>query len=145
MTQQGEPQSQEPRPIDKIRRATRDRRRSIEIEAWDLTLYFGPLTTSDVEAVDAAMEDDGRDPQSHSQERRIRLLIEKAELEDGSPAFRPGDRHYLYNEADYTLLNQVVAFMYQSAVSSVDEAVGKSRMTPTSTTGSSSDKSSESR
>jgi len=116
-----QPQQERPRPIDRIRQATRDRRQRVPVEPWDLVLYFGPLTTSDVAAVEAAMEDDGRDPQEHTQERRLRLLIEKAELEDGSRAFRPGDLHYLKTEADYVTLQQVVAKMFTAAVS-VDEA-----------------------
>jgi len=129
-----EQQQQEgPRPIDRIRQATRDRRQRVPVEPWDLVLYFGPLTTSDVEAVEAAMEDDGRDPQEHTQERRLRLLIEKAELEDGSRAFRPGDLHHLKSEADYVTLQQVVAKMFTAAVS-VDEAKKDSGRIETSET-----------
>lgn len=124
------------RPIDKIRQATRDKRRSIEVEDWDLTLYFAPLTTADVEAIDAAMEDDGIDPQKNQHDRRIRQLIEKAELEDGTKAFRPGDAHYLKTEADYMTLQRVIGAMYKSTLpmseEGIDEAKKDSGMTPTS-------------
>lgn len=121
------------RPIDRIRKATRARRRKIEVEDWGVTLYFGTLTTADVEAVDAAMEDDGKQPEKNSQERRLRLLIEKAELEDGSRAFRPGDLHHLRSEADYMTLQRVIGFMYNSMLS-VDAAKKDSAGTPTSET-----------
>lgn len=124
-------ESSEQRPIDRIRQKTRDRRQRVEVEDWDLILYFGPLTTADVEAVEASLRDDGKDPDEHRTERRLRLLVEKAELEDGSSAFRPGDVHHLRNEASYVTLQQVIGKMFRAAVD-VDEAKKESVENPTS-------------
>lgn len=123
---------QETRPIDKIRQASRDQRRSIEVEGWGLELFFRPLTTADIEAVDASMRDDGKAPEEHRQDRRIRLLVEKAELEDGSRAFRPGDIHHLKQEADYVVLQRVIGFMYKAAVPTVEAGKDESEGTETS-------------
>lgn len=105
------------RAIDKVRAAYRNRRRKEEVPEWDMTLYFGPLTTADNEAVDLRMQDeDGLDPEVRKYDRRIYLLIHKAELEDGSRAFDFGDFHYLKNEADFMVLSRLWAVMFQGAL-----------------------------
>ena len=81
-------------PIDKVVAAHKKRRRSLEVPEWDLTLYFGPLVMADMQAVaDRMKKSDGiEDPTKSEQDRRIYLLIEKAELKDGTRAFQYGDR-----------------------------------------------------
>lgn len=127
------------KPIDRIRKAYRDRRRSIEVPEWDgLELFFSPLTTADVAAADDRMQDrDGKEPAKHRHERNIYLLIATAELEDGSPAFRLGDKAFLMTEAEYAVIQRLVGFLYSTSMSadSVEDAKGKSEATPGSTSG----------
>jgi len=104
------------RPIDVIRRCSSSVKRSITIPEWeDLTLYFGKITIADWEGVEA------REPKS-DMERNIYLLISMAKLENGTPAFATGDKMFLTNEADFTVLQRVINFMFQSVYESVQEA-----------------------
>lgn len=116
------------RPIDKVLKARLDGRRHIHVPEWDLDLYFSTLTTNDMIAVADRMKEEGRDAAANDYERRIVLLIQKAELEDGTKAFTFGDRMALMESADWDVLQRVVAFMYRSALSvtSSDEAKKKS-------------------
>lgn len=111
------------RAIDKVRKGvTRRRRKFGPIKLWDnLELWFGPLTTDDMEAVDSRLVDEGfEDPlaEKNRHRRNILLLIHKAEDKDGSKAFQFGDEHYLRTEADYLIMQTMIAFMYESAISS---------------------------
>lgn len=95
--------------IDRVREAAVSALRSITIPEWgDLTLHFGKLTIADQEAVEA------RTPKT-AYERQLIMLIHKAKMEDGTPAFQMGDMHYLRNEADFVVVQRIVAFMYQTA------------------------------
>ena len=72
------------RPIDRVRQAYGGATRSMKVPEWGgLELFFGPLTTADMEAVDA------RDPKS-SYDRNLILLIYKAKDADGKPLFGMG-------------------------------------------------------
>lgn len=93
------------RAIDKIRAAFRRRTLSVDVADWGLTLYFGPLTASDLEAVEA------RAPKSQH-ERNLLLLIHKARDAAGEPLFTYGDLHYLRNEAEVAPLNIALETMY---------------------------------
>lgn len=127
----------EKRPIDRIRASYKGRRRPIEMEDWDLTLYFGPLTTADMEAVEERMRDElGEEPEKHRHTKNLLLLIHKAELEDGSRAFTFGDMHYLKTEADYTKIQRLVAHMYSSSLGPLDPESAKKKSEKTEDSGS---------
>lgn len=106
------------RPIDKIRQHTTDERQKLELSEFGLTLYFRPLVPQD--HVD--IEERGGEDMSE-QERRVMLVIQKAELEDGSSAFRWGDRPYLLREVPSVTINKMVAKMYSAAISNLPEGV----------------------
>lgn len=101
------------RPIDQVRKAYRQRLRPVEVPEWDMTLYFGPLTTADSIAVAE------REPRNEY-EKRILLLIQKARLEDGSPAFTWGDKMVLIQEAENKVLNRLLAALYGVALGDSD-------------------------
>lgn len=105
-----------PRFIDKLRERHRRKRREIEVPGMDEVLYATPLTTADVRSVEARMEDRGLDPDKNEHERRALILIQKAELEDGSPAFRSGDMNFLLEEVDYITLQRLFAGVMTSTV-----------------------------
>lgn len=106
----------EPRTIDIIRRCSALDRRKMTIPEWDnLDLYFGKITVADWDTVEA------RNPETNM-DRNILLIITKAKLEDGSPAFSMADRHQIRAEADLTVLQSVINFMYASAYNSLEEA-----------------------
>lgn len=125
------------RTIDKVLKARSENRRSILVPEWDETLYFSPLTTNDMISVADRMQDEGREASKNELERRVVLLIQKAELEDGSNAFEWGDRITLMESAEWDVLQRVVAFMYRSAmtVRSEEEAKKKSERTEDSDSG----------
>jgi len=87
-------------------------RKALELPQFDLTLYFGPLTQADMEAVEA------RDPSSRFEENTL-LVIQKAETETGERAFAWGDKHYLMNDVPLMVMQQIVAHMYQVGVADV--------------------------
>lgn len=94
------------RAIDKVRAAFSRKTRSIVIPEWDgLELFFGPLTTADLDAVEA------RQPKTVN-ERNLLLLIHKARDKDGATLFSFGDLHYLRTEAAMAPLNQAFEAMY---------------------------------
>jgi hypothetical protein len=114
------------RPIDIIRRASASTRRSITVPEWEnLTLWFRKVTPADWDAVDV-------DNEKTAWERSLRLLIRKAELEDGSPAFATGDLYFLQHEAELVVVQRVVNFMFESSFQSVAAAKGALLADPTS-------------
>lgn len=126
------------RPIDQILQAGRDRRRSVTIPEWGgLELFFAPLTTSDMIAVRERLVDlHGEEPAKHEEERRVLLLIQKAQLPDGSKAFDWGDRLHL-QEADYVGMQKALACMYGNLLT-LEDAKKKSEETESSSSVSSS-------
>jgi len=125
------------RTIDKVLKARSENRRSILVPEWDETLYFSPLTTNDMISVADRMQDEGKEASKNELERRVVLLIQKAELEDGSNAFEWGDRITLMESAEWDVLQRVIAFMYRSAMTahSEEEAKKKSERTEDSDSG----------
>lgn len=120
------------RAIDKVRGAFMKRRREVHVKEWDLTLFFGPLTTADVDAVEERMESvEGLDPAKRRSEKNLLLLIHKAQNEDGSRAFEFGDKHWLATEADYVVIQRLIGEMYAGAIT-LEEARGKSEATEAS-------------
>jgi len=106
------------RAIDKVRSAYNVSKRKLVVPEFDdLELWFGRLTTSDMQAVLA------REPKD-SYEQDLHLLIHKAQDAEGKPAFQMGDLHYLKTEADYVVLRRVIAFMYD-ATALVEKEVTK--------------------
>ena len=94
--------------IDKVRAAYNASKRQFVIPEFDnLELWFGRLTTADMQAVLA------REPKD-TYEQDLLLLIHKAQDAEGKPAFQMGDLHYLKTEADYVVLRRVIAFMYDA-------------------------------
>jgi len=109
------------RAIDKVRKGVSRRRRKFgPIKKWNnLELWFGPLTTDDMEAVDLRLINEGcEDPldEKHRHRRNILLLIHKAQDKDGKRAFEFGDEHYLRTEADYLIMQMLIGFMFESAI-----------------------------
>lgn len=123
-----------PRFIDKLREQHKEQRRKIEVPGMEETLYATPLTTADIQAVEDRMEDRGWDPDENEHERRALILIQKAELEDGTPAFRSGDLRFLLNEVDYMTLQRLYAGVMTSTVD-LESAKKESESTPPSDSG----------
>lgn len=112
--------------IDKIRAAYNTARRRILVpEFEELELFFGRLTTSDMQAVL------GREPKD-SYEQDLILLIHKAQDAEGKPAFQMGDLHYLKTEADYVVLRRIIAFMYDTTALSEKEVTKQVEQDPSS-------------
>lgn len=113
------------RAIDSIAKRHQGLRRPITVPEWagpdgePLTLYFGPLTTADMDDVAARLrKDDGIDAEHPAREhdRRLGLLIMKAEDEDGNRVFEWGDMIQLREKAEWHVLQRILAFMYGSAL-----------------------------
>ena len=133
--------------IDRIAQIRKETRRSIEVPEWAKegepvpVLYFSVLTTADRAAVRGRLlNEDGRDPDKHQEEERILLLIQQAELEDGTQAFEWGHKDHLIANCEWSVLNRLVAFMYRSTFSPaakdlLDEAKKKSETTESSGSG----------
>ena len=112
--------------IDKVRAAyNTSKRRFVVREFEDLELWFGRLTTADMQAVLA------REPKD-SYEQDLILLIHKAQDAEGKPAFQMGDVHYLKTEADYVVLRRIIAFMYDATALSDKEATQQIEQDPSS-------------
>jgi hypothetical protein len=111
--------------IDIIRRATSNERRSIEVPEWEnLKLYFTRLSTLDIQSTSE------RNPKDVI-ERNIYLLIAKAQLEDGTPAFELGDRHFLLT-ADFMIVQRLIGFMFETASVALEDAKAAIKGDPTS-------------
>lgn len=113
--------SSKARAIDRVRKGVNRRRRKFgPVKKWDnLELWFGPLNTEDMIAVDARLLDEGFDDplaEANRHRRNILLLIHKAEDKDGKALFQFGDEHYLRKDADYLILQEIIGFMYESAI-----------------------------
>jgi len=117
------------RAVDQIRHFSARDRQSITIPEWgDLTFYFTKLTVNDWEGVSE------RDPKTPL-ERNMLLLALKAQGEDGKPVFQMGDMHALRSEADFTVVQRLITFMFQSSMPSVAAATEKLEADPTSASG----------
>jgi len=104
------------RPIDAVVEAFRAKRRQHEVPEWGLTLYFGPITAYEMEEVGKRAKGKGQF------EQNIILLIYKARNAEGRPVFEMGDKEALKNEADLTVLQRLVNFMWDG-VSDAKERV----------------------
>lgn len=103
-----------PRAIDAVRSSYSGQKHSIKVPEWnDLELFFAPITVEDMEF---ARE---RKPES-TLEQSLLLLIHMAKDAAGAPLFQMGDMHYLKTEADFTILNRVISFMWAGADSIED-------------------------
>lgn len=115
--------------IDIIRQASQTARRSIEIPEWrdpdghPLVLWFGRLTAADLQAIEE------RQPRDHH-ERNVLLLIHKAQDEGGQPIFEFGDRLALLREADFVVLQRIIAFMFERTYPTVEAAAEALRANP---------------
>ena len=115
-----------PRAIDKVRSSYQAAKRQYVAPEFDnLEVWFGPLTTADMQAVAA------REPKD-TYEQDLMLLIHKATDAEGKPAFQMGDLHYLKTEADYLALRRMIGFMYQSTTLSEKEAAKQIAEDPSS-------------
>lgn len=109
--------------IDKIRRASVVQRRKITVKEWEnLDVWIPKITVGDIQAMRALAPDSG-DAQN------VHLLIRKAQDEAGQPLFQLGHYDFLMNEADYTVVSQVIAFMFAAAFPSLEAAVADQRKT----------------
>jgi len=106
-------------------------RRELVISEWeDMKLYFGKITASTWDGVEA------RNPKT-DMDRHLLLLIKMAKQEDGTPAFAMGDREYLKTEAALPVLQKVINFMYEGVYESVEQAEEAIEGNPPSDSGSS--------
>lgn len=95
--------------IDAVRSAYQAKRRSLVVPEWgDLEIYFGPLSIDDMESIERRVKD-----KDSRYERSVLLLIHKARDKEGKPLFEFGDKKVLEAEADVTVLNRIVAFMWE--------------------------------
>lgn len=95
--------------IDKVRNAYQAKRRKITIGEWDnLDVYFGPITIGDMETIETRL----KNPDSNY-ERNLLLIIHKAQDVDGKPLFGFGDKQNLEREADLTILQRLIVFMWE--------------------------------
>lgn len=118
------------RAVDLIKQNVRNESRSIVMPQWGgLELFFGKLTLADMEQV---AEEGGKN--MSSQERNLRLLINKAKDKDGKLLFSAGDRYTLQNEAEYADVLKVINFMFEVAAPKLtpEEAQSEVRASPTS-------------
>jgi hypothetical protein len=129
MDEQGNAGAGGPRPIDRVRQHFAGEDRTLTIPEWKLTLHFGKVTLADIRGVrDRAPKD--------LNEQNVFLLISKARLDDGQPAFQMGDKHFLMTEADAMVMHRVINFMLEAAYTGVDEAKRAIEADPTSASGS---------
>jgi hypothetical protein len=94
------------RAIDKVRAAFSRALRPLEIPEWGLTLYFGPLTVAEMEAVEK------RQPKT-PYERNLFLLVSAARDADGKPVFQQTDIYTLQTEATIEVIGRIIAFMWK--------------------------------
>lgn len=103
-----------PRLIDRVREHYARTTRTVSVPALGVDLHFSPLTVQDSAAVES------RGPKN-DRERSIYLLIHKARLPDGTPAFQMGDFAYLVGECDVTeVLGPMLEGLYGPAATSTD-------------------------
>ena len=84
-------------------------RREFEVKGNDdetiMTLYFKPITRADRKRATAYNTGDTMDLTTH-------MLCQKAELEDGTKAFSPGDAGRLQHELPENVLNALELFLF---------------------------------
>jgi len=78
-------------------------------------LYFKPITRSDRLAVQALAGEDAL-------KMSTQMLCQKAELEDGTPAFGSGDAVRLKREIPEKVLNDLELFLFEASINSIEEA-----------------------
>lgn len=114
------------RAVDIVLAHSKEERRAIVVPEWDnLELWFGKITVSDLQTVA------GLDPRD-VHERNLMLLCLKAQDKEGNKLFALGDSPLLKREADWSILQNVVEFMYRKILSSKEEAAKKLEEDPTS-------------
>lgn len=118
--------------IDTIKKRAEKGRRSIEVPEWDVTLWFGPLTPNDIQAVRDRLLDEGKDPERHRTHERVTLLFAKAENEEGERVFDYGDRIAFMEHVEWAVFQRVMAFLYGSALTTLEDAKKKSEKTESS-------------
>lgn len=121
--------------IDTIKKRAEAGRRSVHVPEWDATLWFGPLTPNDIQAVRDRLLDEGKDPERHRTHERVTLLFAKAENEEGERVFDYGDRIAFMEHVEWAVFNRVMAFLYGSALGEVrtlEDAKKKSEKTENS-------------
>lgn len=117
--------------IDAIRQSYMGERRSITVPEWKwpktgepMDLWFGPITTSDMEKVDA------HNPKNNL-ERQLLLLVSTATDEGGKPMFEFGHIRHLKDTTEFTVLQRVFDFMLSSWLDK-EEATKRIAEDPTS-------------
>ena len=106
--------------VDAIRQSYMGERRCITVPEWKwpqtgepMDLWFGPITPSDMEKVDA------HDP-SNNLERQLLLLVTTATDEGGKPLFEFGHIKHLKDITEFTVLQRVFDFMLSSWLDKAD-------------------------
>lgn len=126
-----------PRPspvIDRVLLAYSSRRKSITVAEFDgLTLYFGQFTSADLDGVEFQMRElHGTDTEKWPKnEFRVRQIVHKAELEDGSVAFLGGDVVHLMTRVPIGVITKLYLTLLSAGLRGED-AAGKSEGTPDS-------------
>ena len=113
------------RAIDKIRAACAATRRQLVVPELGIEMYFGKLTTADVQGV---LE---RDPKT-TLDRNIMLVAMKAQDVDGKPLFSMGDVHTLKAEVDFVIMQRIIDFMFDTAYPNIEKAEEEIKSDPTS-------------
>lgn len=102
------------RPIDLIKATWDPTPRAIQWPGIEgLTLYFPPLTPAAWGKARSVVKASGGDPDD-ANELGIRLLVEIAQLEDGTAAFALADAVTLRRQTRITDLQEVINFMTET-------------------------------
>jgi len=113
--------------IDKVRNAYQAKRRKYVVKEWDnLEIYFDAITAEDMDSVKSRVQDPDSD-----YEQNVLMLIHNARDKEGKPLFVFGDKLTLMREADITVLQRAINFMWFSTPS-LDEAREEIAENPTS-------------
>lgn len=110
------------RPIDRIIKASKDKRESFHVEDWDLDIYYTPLTPSDQSAIDKRLKGAGLDRTEDTHERDILTFIQKAEDEDGARHFEWGDQTRLLEHAPSAIVQYFIVKMYEGSLGGIKGA-----------------------
>lgn len=86
-----------------------DERRAIEVPEWGVVLYATPVTLADKRKSFNRFKSGGL------QEAYVHMLIDKAQKEDGSAAFKLDDKVDLMNQVDPAVVERIAEAMLATA------------------------------
>lgn len=121
------------RPIDIVLRSINNSRKPVRVEPWGLTLYFPPLTTATMIAVEERLGIEGvvvgmdgnsqpaETPTARKHRKHVTMLVLQAQLEDGSQAFDTGDVEMLMQKVDFVTMQQLIGAMFSTSMPATTE------------------------